>query len=97
VVRVVEVGRGLGFILEALQLARVEGGGERQNLDGNVPGQRHLFGLVNHAHAAAAHLAQDAVIAQAGRLIVRTRAYVDPRPGRPLQVAQRLQGREEPA
>ena len=37
----------------------------RQHLEGDVPAQRDLLGLVDDAHAAAADLADDAVVAQA--------------------------------
>jgi hypothetical protein len=43
----------LGLVLEALQLPGVEGGGERQDLEGHPPAQGDLFGLVDDAHAAA--------------------------------------------
>ena len=36
----------------------------RQHLQGDVPAQRVLLGLVDDAHAAAADLAEDAVVAQ---------------------------------
>ena len=41
---------------------------ERQDLEGDVPAQRFLHRLVDHAHAAAAHLAQNAVFPQLARL-----------------------------
>src|SRR5262249_25493987 len=41
----------------------VAGAGPGQHLEGDAPAQGLLLGLVNHAHAAAADLAQDAVVA----------------------------------
>src|SRR5262249_2044194 len=63
-VGVVQLGGGAGLVLEALQLAGVEGGGEGQHLEGDAPAQRQLHGLVDHAHATAADLAHQRVIAQ---------------------------------
>ena len=56
-VRVVQLRRGLGLVLEPLQLARVERGREGQHLQGHAAAQRDLLGLVDDAHAAAADLA----------------------------------------
>ena len=62
-VLVPQMRRGEGLVLEALQLARVEGRGERQHLQRHAPPQRDLLGLVDHAHAAPADFAQEAEIA----------------------------------
>ena len=51
----------LGF--ESLEAARVDGRGERQDLERDPPPQRDLFGLVDDAHPPAAHLAQKAKVA----------------------------------
>ena len=56
--------RRLGLVLEALQLARVQRRRERQHLQRHPPAQRDLLGLVDDAHAAAAHLAEDPEVAQ---------------------------------
>ena len=56
----------LRFVLEAVQLLGIEGGGERQHLDGDTAIQRELLRLVNDAHAAAADLADETEIAQQG-------------------------------
>ncbi len=63
-VGVVQPRRGTRLALESLHLLR--GGESRigQDLQGYPPAQRLLLGLVDHAHAAAADLAEDAVIAQ---------------------------------
>ena len=59
-----EVRGGVGFVLEALQLPRVEHGGERQHLERDAAAERNLLGLVDDAHAAAADLAEDAEVAE---------------------------------
>ena len=48
--------------LEAAQVLRVVQAVGGQHLDGHVPAQRQLLGLVDDPHAAPAHLAQDLVI-----------------------------------
>jgi hypothetical protein len=53
--------------LEALQLARVQRGGERQHLQRHTPGQRELLRFVDNPHAAVCHLAQQAEVAQLTR------------------------------
>jgi hypothetical protein len=60
---VVQPGRGPGLALEAEPLPGVERAA-RQDLEGHAPAEGNLFRLVDDAHAAAADLAQDAVIAQ---------------------------------
>ena len=62
-VRVVELRGGLGLDAEPGDLAGVDGGGERQDLQRHAAAQRALDGLVDDAHAAAAQLADDAEVA----------------------------------
>ncbi len=63
-VLVVEQGGCLRLFLEALQLLGVQRGGERQHFERHAPPQRDLLRFVDHAHAAAADFANNAVIAQ---------------------------------
>ncbi len=76
-VGVVQLGRRLRLVLEALQLPGVERRGERQDLQGDPPGQRDLLGLVDDPHAAAADLADDPVVPQPAA------PFRHARPGRP--------------
>ncbi len=55
----------LGLAAEAGQVRRVQQRRGRQHLEGDVPAERFLLRLVNDAHAAPAHLTQDAIVAQA--------------------------------
>jgi hypothetical protein len=64
-VRVVQRSRRLRLILEALELLGVERGGEREDLQRHPPAQRQLLGLIDDAHAAPAHLAEQAKVPQA--------------------------------
>jgi hypothetical protein len=86
-VGVVQPRRRTGLAAEALQADEVRRRLGRQHLQGDVAAQRLLLRFVNDAHAAAAHLAQDAVVtepfgypgssrpsAEAGRLVVLARA-----------------------
>ena len=57
-VLMLETGRRLRLVLEALQLPLVERGGERQDFERHPPVQGDLFRLVDDAHAAAADLAE---------------------------------------
>jgi hypothetical protein len=75
-VGVLQVRRRLGLVLEALQLAGVEGGGERQHLQGHAPAQEDLHRLVHHAHAASADLADDAEVSQRPFRLNFRRRYV---------------------
>ena len=61
---VVQPRRGPRLPLETLHLLRVSESRIRQNLQRDASAQRFLLGLVDHAHAAAANLAEDAVVAQ---------------------------------
>jgi hypothetical protein len=63
-VGMVQAGHRLGLALEAVELARVEQGVAGQDLEGDVPAEGDLLGLVDDAHTAAADLAEDAVIPQ---------------------------------
>ena len=61
---VLHVRRGQGLGLEPLEAARVDGRGERQDLQRDPPPERDLFGLVDDAHPPTAHLAQQAKVAE---------------------------------
>ena len=61
---VMQLGGGLGFVVETLQLLGVEGGGEGQHLQGHAASQRQLHRFIDDAHAAATDLAQDGKIAE---------------------------------
>ena len=50
------------FPLEALQRLGIAGQIFRNKLQRNVPPQLEIFGLVNHTHATAPELAQDAIV-----------------------------------
>ncbi len=63
----VQAGRGTSLTLEPFAQPWVGSHLHEQHLEGDAPTERFLFGLVHHAHAAAADLAQDAVVAQALR------------------------------
>src|SRR5437660_4260821 len=71
---------GDGFILKALQLPGIQGGGKGQHLQSDATAQRNLLGLVDDAHAAAANFADQAEIsesAQLGEIIVaRWRVHI---------------------
>jgi hypothetical protein len=56
-VGVVQAGRSLRFVLEALQLPGIECRGERQHFQRHPPAERNLLGFVHHSHAPAADLA----------------------------------------
>ncbi len=62
-VGVVQTGPGPCLATKPLAEGRVEQRGGRQHLEGNVPAQGHLLGLVDHPHAAAAQFANQEVIA----------------------------------
>ena len=63
-VRMVQVGGRLGLVVEAGHLLAVQDRSKRQHFQGHAAVQRHLPRLVDHAHAAAADLPHDRVIAQ---------------------------------
>ena len=70
----VERGGGAGFVFEAGQLLLVEHGGERQHLQGDAAAEGDLLGFVDDAHAAAADLAEDAEVAEAGAIASQSTA-----------------------
>jgi hypothetical protein len=61
-IRVVQCGRGLRFALKAHECLLVTGNLLRQELEGDKAMQPRVFSLVNHTHAAAAQLLNDAVV-----------------------------------
>ena len=63
-VRVVQFGGGSRFTLKAPFLLGVLQGLIGQNLEGDMPAERDLLGLVNDPHAAVADLTNDAIIAE---------------------------------
>jgi hypothetical protein len=94
-VRVVQVGGGLRLPLEPLALLLRHGAADREHLQGDVPAQRLLHGLVDHPHAAAAHLAQDAVLAQPLGDVSRVRPEVGVRTVDRPEFLHHRQGREQ--
>jgi hypothetical protein len=60
----VELGCSLGFVVEPLQMPRIEHRREGQDFEGDPPLERELFGFVYDAHSAAADLAKDVKISQ---------------------------------
>ena len=61
---VVQPRRRARLELESLHLHRVDPAVQRQDLQGDPPPQRLLHRLVDHAHAAPADLAEDAILAE---------------------------------
>ena len=68
--RMAELRRRLGLHAEPGDLAGVDGGGQRQDLQRHATAQRPLDRLVHHPHPAAAELADDLEIADADRVRV---------------------------
>ena len=66
-VRMVDLGRGLGFVLEAGDVLFVDGGGSGQDLEGDAAAEGDLLRLVDDAHAAAADFADEAEVAELAR------------------------------
>ena len=62
--RVVEQGGGLRLDPKSRQMVRVEGRGERQDLQGHPPAQGNLHRFVNHPHPSPADLADDPEVAE---------------------------------
>ena len=96
-VRVVQRGRRPRLVVEALQLPRVHRRRERQHLQGHAPAQRHLLRLVHHAHAAAAHLADQPEVAELAQGLLRRHRPRDPGDDRPRPLrstADEAQGRQ---
>ena len=67
-VRMVQAGGGLRLDLEPLEMPRVERRGAGQDLQGDPPAQRDLHRLVDDAHAAPAHLADQPEVTQVAKL-----------------------------
>jgi hypothetical protein len=67
-VGVVELAGRLCLIAEALQLPRIQRGGERQDLEGDPALERQLLRLEDDPHAAPADLADQAEIAELTQL-----------------------------
>ena len=65
-VRVLQLGHRLRLGAEAGQLLRAGVVARQDHLQGDDPVQLHLPGLVDHAHAAAAQLAEDLVAGHDG-------------------------------
>ncbi len=63
-VGMVQPGRSPRLALEPQDLLGIGEGRIGEDLERDAPAKRLLLGLVDHAHAAAADLAEDAVIAQ---------------------------------
>ena len=61
---VLHLGRREGLGLEALEAPGIDGRSEREDLERDPPLQRDLHGLVDDPHAAPAHLAQEAKVAE---------------------------------
>ena len=70
-VGVVHSGRGAGLAAEPLLDHPVAGDLPRQDLQRHPAAQRDLLGLVHHAHAAPADLAEDPVVADSARRWIR--------------------------
>ena len=63
-VRMLQASSGQGFVLEALQLLGIQRCSEGQDFQGHAAAQGDLLRFIDDAHAAAAHLAQQAKIAE---------------------------------
>lgn len=63
-VGVVQLGGGLGFVLEAQEPLGIQGRGVGQDFQGDAAVEGNLRGFVDDAHAAAAEFAEDLKIAQ---------------------------------
>ena len=57
-----ERGGGAGLPLKALERLRIPGELFRKELERNVAAELQVLGFVHHAHAAAAHFREDAVV-----------------------------------
>ena len=66
-IAVVQSHRRAGLEAKALDLNRVDAAMKREDLQGNAPAERFLDGLVDHAHAAVADLAEEPILTQAAR------------------------------
>ncbi len=98
---VVQQPRGLRLLLEPLQVPLVEHGRQRQHLQGHAAAERELLGLIDHPHAAAAHLTDQVEVAQHVGHRVRDVGRGSPWPGRvgrgPAQAGHRLHCRQAAA
>ena len=63
-VRVMQHRGCTGLVLEPSQVPLIEHGSKRQYLQSDAARERHLFGLIDDAHASPSDLAQQAKIAQ---------------------------------
>src|SRR5260370_19537169 len=63
-VRVVQVGRRLGLVLEALELLGIERCRKRQDLEGDPAVERQLLGFIDDPHTPAAEFSEEAEITQ---------------------------------
>src|SRR5208282_3445231 len=61
-VGMIQRGSGARLTLETLKRGRVGTQFRREDLQGHAPAQGYVFGLIHHTHAAAAQLAQHAVV-----------------------------------
>src|ERR1019366_6471345 len=61
-VRMIQCRGGFGFALKAAECLRVFGYLVGQEFERNKATELHICGLIDHAHAAAADLAEDAVV-----------------------------------
>ena len=97
---VVQAGRSLGLVVEALQLFLIHCGREGQHFERYPPAERYLFRLVDDAHTAAADFADQAEVAErAGRPrgVSPGRRHRDAARGRRApQLRQHLHRRQQP-
>jgi len=63
-VGVIQLGKGEGFLTEALAGGIVRGTGCREDLDGNVAFQAGIVGAVDFTHPPRTELYEDAVLAK---------------------------------
>ena len=63
-VAVMELRRGMNFIVKSLQMLGVECRGEGQHLQGHAPAQGKLQGLVNNPHATPADFVHNLKVAE---------------------------------
>jgi len=61
-VGMVQCGRGPRLALEPLDSLRIGREGSREELQGDVPAELEILGLVHHAHAATADRAEHAIV-----------------------------------
>jgi len=78
---VVQAGRRLGLELEPLQLSRIHGPGERQDLQCYAAAQGDLLSLEDHPHPAPADLSDESEISEDLGLLLHRRPWIDFDPG----------------